>query len=274
MNWARYLTPSPAHRRLGLVCLGTGAQSATSRTDDERVLDCYAAVLVTRGSGQVRLGGETAKSERVAAPSLFWLRPGVPHSYGPEPSGWSEAWILFDGPAAPAYESLGFLSTGASSGKLYDPLPLRLVLQRLERACRDGGGDVDVRAAALVHEFLVVAKGSLEAARSQPDDDVLAALRADALTDMPVRARAEGLGLSVRQLREIVQRAAGCTPTEFVQRVRINRSKTLLAESDVPVTEVAGRVGFADPAYFSRQFRERVGVAPREFRAQQHRFLR
>ena len=273
MSWARYLTPTAAHRRLGLVCLGTGAQTATDRTDRVRVLDCYAAVLVTRGAGRLSVGGH-GEALRVAAPTLFWLRPGVPHSYGPEPAGWSESWILFGGPAAAAYETLGFIPDGHPSGPLRDPLPLVLVLQRLERTCRHGGGDVDVRAAALVHEFLVTAKRSSADPRSEPDDDVLAALRAGALTDMSVRARADGLGMSVRKLRDVTQRAAGCSPTELVNRIRLNEAKTLLAETDLPVTDVATRVGFGDPAYFSRHFRQRVGMSPRAFRAQQQQFLR
>jgi AraC-like DNA-binding protein len=274
MSWARYLTPTEAHRRLGLVCLGTGAQSSTARTHRERVLDCYAAVLVTRGTGRLALGVRGGDARRVVAPSLFWLRPAVPHAYGPERSGWSESWILFDGPGAAVYESLGFIPTDDSSALLHDPLPLMLVLQRLQRACRDGRGDVDVRAAALVHEFLVEAKRSTDRSRSAPDDDVLAAMRVNALLDMSVRARANELGLSVRQLRAVLQRAAGCTPTEFVQGVRVNRAKTLLAETDLPVSEIAAEVGFGDPAYFSRQFRERVGMAPRDFRVQQQMFLR
>ena len=49
------------------------------------------------------------------------------------------------------------------------------------------------------------------------------------------------------------------------------RAKELLAATDLPVAAVARRVGYDDPACFSRLFTRRVGLAPVRFRAQQGR---
>jgi AraC-like DNA-binding protein len=272
-NWAEYRTPSEAHRALGLVCLGVGEQRARRGQARGRVLDCYAAVVVTQGAGQLLIEGQS-QTVRVPAPTIFWLRPGVRHSYGPEASGWAESWLLFDGPAARGYEDLGFIPAGRPSVALEDPLPLAHVLRRLGQVCRADAGDADVQAAALVHEFVVTAKTAAQRRSGQPDEDIVAAVRASALSDMSVAARAKAAGLSVRQLREAVQRAAGCSPTEFVQQVRVNRAKTLLVDSEASVTQIARQVGFGDPAYFTRLFRQRVGSSPRDFRREQREFLR
>lgn len=273
-NWARYLTPSPLHRDLGLVCLGLGAQHTTERLDHPRVLDCHAAVLLTHGSGVISIG---SKGERVrmVAPTLFWLHPGTPHAYGPDTeAGWTESWLLFDGPAVAAYESLGFILTAKAVNPLHDALPLVLVHKRLADVTRGSERDVDVIAGTLVHEFLVTAKRIVRLSNNDEDSRLLAGLRGESMQDLSVAERAARLGVEPWQLRRVVRRSAGCTPSEFVHRTRVNRAKTLLAETDLTVTEIARSVGFGDPAYFSRHFRARVGMSPSAFRSQQQQFLR
>lgn len=56
---------------------------------------------------------------------------------------------------------------------------------------------------------------------------------------------------------------------EYLLGIRLSRAKELLARTDVPVAGMARRVGYEDPAYFSRLFSRRVGMAPVRFRAQQ-----
>jgi AraC-like DNA-binding protein len=273
-NWARYLTPSPLHRDLGLVCLGVGAQRTTERLEHPRVLDCHAAVLLTHGSGVLSVGS-TGERTSMDAPTLFWLSPGTPHAYGPDTdAGWTESWLLFDGPAVAAYKSLGFIPTTKAVNPLQDALPMLLVHKRLADLARGSDRDLDVIAGALVHEFLVTAKRVVSLSSYDEDGRLLAGLRAESMQDLSVAERAARLGVEPWQLRRVVRRSAGCTPSEFVHRTRVNHAKTLLAETDLTMTEIARSVGFGDPAYFSRQFRASVGVSPSAFRAQQQQFLR
>ncbi len=58
----------------------------------------------------------------------------------------------------------------------------------------------------------------------------------------------------------------GCTFSEYVLRVRIEKAKKLLAESDLPVGEVGRQVGYSDPNYFSRVFGRAMGVPPSRYR--------
>ncbi|MDO7907600.1 helix-turn-helix domain-containing protein [Paenibacillus sp. JX-17] len=55
---------------------------------------------------------------------------------------------------------------------------------------------------------------------------------------------------------------------EALRELRIERAKRLLLHSEAPVYEIAFSAGFEDDKYFSRVFRERVGMLPTEFRAQ------
>jgi AraC family transcriptional regulator len=58
----------------------------------------------------------------------------------------------------------------------------------------------------------------------------------------------------------------GVTPHQYLVRCRLRRAARLLAEGDLPITDVALEVGFRDLSNFIRTFRRAAGVPPREFR--------
>jgi AraC family transcriptional regulator of arabinose operon len=49
--------------------------------------------------------------------------------------------------------------------------------------------------------------------------------------------------------------------------LRMREARRLLVETDLTVAEVARKVGFEDPLYFSRCFRHLTGVPPSHYRA-------
>ncbi|HEY3504170.1 MAG TPA: AraC family transcriptional regulator [Actinocatenispora sp.] len=261
-GWARYLTPGAVHRRLGLVCLGAGEQRGTVPGCRERVLGCHAAVLLSAGRGELVAAGRTYP---LVAPLVFWLRPGVRHSYGADAGGWAESWLLFDGPAAEAYAELGWLPADEAVTALPDPAPVRRSFGRLAAAVR--GAEPDVPAAAAVHDLLVTVRRTTGADRSP----VLTALRREAARRWPVAEHARRLGLSAAALRRAVRRAAGTGPAEYLLSVRVTLAKELLAGTDRTVAAVARQVGYDDPGYFTRLFTRRVGMPPSVFRDQQRR---
>jgi AraC-like DNA-binding protein len=69
-------------------------------------------------------------------------------------------------------------------------------------------------------------------------------------------------GYSPQHLNRVFQRVLGTTPLKYLAATRLERAAELLRDQRLTVTEVARRVGFPDPAYFSRQFVRRFGVTP------------
>jgi len=72
------------------------------------------------------------------------------------------------------------------------------------------------------------------------------------------------LGLSVFSAR--FRATFGVTPLQLVIERRIEESKRLLKTTSWSIREISEAVGFESQAYFATQFRERVGVPPRDFR--------
>ncbi|WP_367040835.1 AraC family transcriptional regulator [Streptomyces sp. Je 1-332] len=268
-TWMRFFTPAPAHHRLGLACLGVGLQHGLLPTVGPRTLDHHVAVVVTAGGGWFQ--GPDGRRTTVTAPALIWLTPGVRHHYGPDPeTGWDECFVDFTGPATATYTELGYIEPTRPVVPLSDATGARAAVGRIARAARRGNPLLEVETGAAVHELLV----ALRRARADiaPDGDpVLQALARDAFQPHSVAEHAARHGMTPAELRTAVRRGAGCSPKDYLLGIRLGRAKELLAATELPVAAVARRVGYDDPAYFSRLFTRRVGMAPVRFREQQGR---
>lgn len=54
--------------------------------------------------------------------------------------------------------------------------------------------------------------------------------------------------------------------TEVLARIRMKEAKRLLIETNKPIKEISLLVGFHNSNYFSRMFKELIGISPREYR--------
>lgn len=73
-------------------------------------------------------------------------------------------------------------------------------------------------------------------------------------------------GLSERHCLRLFREESGENIHSFIEGVRIDHAKNLLASSDMAIKRIAHRLGYADHASFSIAFRRRMGRSPLEFR--------
>lgn len=67
-------------------------------------------------------------------------------------------------------------------------------------------------------------------------------------------------------LSRVFKRETGCTLLWYHNAVRCEKAKELLAESELPVSEVGAAVGFVSSAHFSHMFKKMTGIAPSSWR--------
>lgn len=60
----------------------------------------------------------------------------------------------------------------------------------------------------------------------------------------------------------------GISPINYMLCRRIEESKYLLAETDLPLSQISQALGFSSPSYFSQSFRRSEGLSPTEYRQQ------
>jgi len=64
------------------------------------------------------------------------------------------------------------------------------------------------------------------------------------------------------------KQSTGIAPHRYVIHCRVKRAMALLRETELPIAEVAHRVGFASPSHFSVVFHKVSGVTPRQYRTE------
>jgi AraC family transcriptional regulator len=72
--------------------------------------------------------------------------------------------------------------------------------------------------------------------------------------------------LSEFHFARLFKKITGATPHAYLASLRIERARRLLAESDLPITEVGAQVGYNTQSHFTKIFREATGMTPKAFR--------
>lgn len=75
------------------------------------------------------------------------------------------------------------------------------------------------------------------------------------------------LKCSVAHFSRLFSKTTGYSYKEFLLQCRLEKAKEMLERSHLQVAEVAYVAGFQDPSHFSKAFRKRVGISPRQYRA-------
>jgi len=101
--------------------------------------------------------------------------------------------------------------------------------------------------------------------------DVIASLRNEPLEDLSVASVAKRLSISQRQISRLFQEYLQRSFREWATELRLERARSLLEETDLPIIDVAAETGWSSLAHFNLIFRRRVGSTPTLYRASQRK---
>jgi transcriptional regulator GlxA family with amidase domain len=104
-------------------------------------------------------------------------------------------------------------------------------------------------------------------ARAGPDlQELVTWISANPGADLSAGALAERAGLSERTFLRRFSQTLGCTPARYVRNLRLERARSLLEETDLPLERVAQWSGFGSLDALQRVFRSELKTTPGEFR--------
>lgn len=73
-------------------------------------------------------------------------------------------------------------------------------------------------------------------------------------------------GMSPRNMIRLFKIATGTTPMNYLLSLRIYQASEMLRDPDLSISEIAGKCGFSDSNYFTRQYHHLTGKSPSGFR--------
>lgn len=91
-------------------------------------------------------------------------------------------------------------------------------------------------------------------------------IQANLAGDIRLADIAAAAGQSLFHFSRTFRAATGLTPHRYLTQARIERAKTLLRESDLPLVVIADEAGFSDQSHMSKVFKNWTGSTPKQFR--------
>lgn len=222
------------------------------------------ALIVTSGMVDVSLDG---LRQSLSGPCHVTVPVGAVHGFRFEPE--TRGWVLTLGQEFCARASgtdaplASLLSTGGAHGLAADELR-RISLLAAELMAIDPSGPQARLFEAFAEALLRALPGTKLGSRSE--DRRIGLFRHLIETHLsehrPIRFYADSMGMTVRTLNRICMRQLGCTPLDVVNRRLAAEAQRLLRYTNASVAQVADRLGFADPSYFSRFYLRLIGRRP------------
>ena len=83
---------------------------------------------------------------------------------------------------------------------------------------------------------------------------------------LSLRDVADTIGMTPGYLTTLVRQRTGRTVMDWITEQRMTQARRFLTDTDLPVSQIARRVGLPDPGYFARVFRYANGMTPRDWR--------
>jgi len=91
-------------------------------------------------------------------------------------------------------------------------------------------------------------------------------MHAQLYRDLSLMEVANASHLSPFHFARLFKKLTGATPHTYLARLRTARAQSLLAETDLSISEICSQVGYSSPSHFTKAFRQATGLTPRGFR--------
>ena len=241
--------------------------------DKGRILNEYQLLYNPEGEGVFE--SSHCPPTRLKAGDMFLLFPGEWHTYHPDPSiGWKSRWIGFKGKNMDDRVRAGFLNPEKPIYHVgYSPDIETLYKRAYEAAIEEAAFSQQVMAGIVNHliGMMYSLERNIELGKNQIQVDMVnkarLLIRESLESDLSIQQIAEDLGVSYSNFRKLFKEYTGLSPATYQQELRLLRAKELLTTTEYSIKEIAYRLNFESPDYFSAKFKMKMGCKPSDLKA-------
>jgi AraC-like DNA-binding protein len=239
----------------------------------ERASGVDQAILIycVKGQGWCEIGGT---QHAIRAGELLVIPPGCRHAYGAdEEQPWTIFWVHVKGDSIP----LLLAELGASRGNPVLPVgenpELLALFEELLDVVEHGYATARLLYASQILTHLIGLmiwehrgnwRGPLDTAQKVAES--IAYMKQHLDQQATAASFAALANLSESHYRSLFKRLVGYAPMDYFIRLRMHKACQLLDTTALNVKEIAARVGYEDPLYFSRVFKAVMDLAPTLYR--------
>ena len=231
----------------------------------------YILIYCTSGKGWVEVDG---KAQILNSNEYIILLPNMPHRYGSDNNDpWSIYWIHFMGNKAKFFVNHPNQKVeidAATNARFGDRILLfEEIFNNLEMGY--GVENLEYANICLLHmlgsfKYLSQFRKVSELHNHDRIEQSIRFMRNNISKKLNLEMIASHVGLSVSQFCLLFKKNTSRTPLDYFTHLKIQQASRLLDFSSLRINEIAMKVGYTDPFYFSRIFSRTMGKSPKAYR--------
>lgn len=240
--------------------------------DKGRVLDEYQLLYQPEGEGVFE--SAHIPETRIKPGDIFLLFPGEWHTYRPlTDKGWTSYWIGFKGKNIDDRVKAGFLSPDKPIYHVGFNNDIISIFEKAMKIADSEDPNYQQTLAGIVNYLIgqmYYLERNCELKKNSDQVDLIAKskvmIRESLETCITIQEIAQKLGISYSSFRKLFKEYTGIAPAMYQHNLRLQLAKELLTSTDESIKEIAYRLNFGSPDYFSSKFKAKIGMKPSDFR--------
>ena len=240
--------------------------------DKGRVLDEYQLLYQPEGEGVFE--SAHIPETRIKPGDIFLLFPGEWHTYRPlSDKGWTSYLIGFKGKNIDDRVKAGFLSPDKPIYHVGFNNDIISIFEKAMKIADSEDPNYQQTLAGIVNYLIgqmYYLERNCELKKNSDQVDLIAKskvmIRESLETCITIQEIAQKLGISYSSFRKLFKEYTGIAPAMYQHNLRLQLAKELLTSTDESIKEIAYRLNFGSPDYFSSKFKAKIGMKPSDFR--------
>jgi AraC-like DNA-binding protein len=224
-------------------------------------------------SGRMYFGTDHGRQVIFSRPTVYWLRPGCSYQYGPVcEAGYEHYYVTFRGTRGRRLIERG-LQMIEPRGYMFVQRPKQVgaLFRELIEMIRNYTPRLHGRAVLQLEELL---ETLAEDSRTQGLVDrhrlaierIARLIRRKPYDDYDIDALSEAACLSESHFRKLFRQYIGTAIGDYGLICKMRRAATELEKTTKTARQIAREAGYDDPAQFSKMFKKKIGLSPRDYR--------